>query len=115
MSSFLEKTTSKLNPFSSLGMFYNSPTTTIITLSASVAMGGAFKECVQAIVSGILQPLVNMLISLTDINYINKKNTSLQISNVVVTFITFAFTVLLIKVYVGFFYDSKLQEKLIVK
>jgi large-conductance mechanosensitive channel len=113
--SHLEKTASKLNPFSSIDTFYNSPTSTIITLSASIAIGGAFKECVGAVVSGILQPLVNMLISLIDVNYTNKKNTSLQISNVVVTFITFAFTVLLIKMYVAFFYDSKLQAKLMVK
>ena len=117
MSSFLEKasTSATKTASSTLEVFFNSPSTTIITLSSALAIALGFKELVQSVVSGILQPLVNMLISLFDVNYINKKNVTLQISTVIVSFITFTFIVLFAKLYVDLLYDKNVQAKLIPK
>ena len=79
--------------------FLNMQTGTILTAGASWAIGVSFKDLITSIVTSIIQPLItkvfiwlniNKLIKISGMkNFLSSKNSILNISNVIITLISF--------------------------
>ena len=93
-----------------LTTFLNNNTNTIIGLAAGMAIGSSFKDLITSIVNNFIQPLVLNLILLANIPRLSKiinmdplfseKNTILNLSNVIVSVLSFIFIVITVYVIV---------------
>ena len=83
--------------------FLNNKTDSILAVAAAMAIGSSFKDLITSIVNNFIQPLVIHLILFTNVRKLTKlinidplfseKNNILNLSNVVVSILSFIFIV----------------------
>jgi large-conductance mechanosensitive channel len=84
-----------------LSFFLNSKTTTILAIAIGLAIGLAFKELVSSIVTNVLQPLIIMFLSMTQLNnmydftlFISPEKNTLNVITFISTLFSFGFVVI---------------------
>lgn len=85
-----------------ISFFLNSKTTTVLAISIGLAIGVAFKELVSSTVTNVLQPLIIMFLSMTQLNnmydftlFISPEKNTLNGITFISTLFSFAFVVII--------------------